>query len=54
MVAPGSPGNNPDSPQTNPDTASSSSLASSPDMQSQSGGFAKHTGPSITNGRPQK
>jgi hypothetical protein len=51
----GSPGNNPDTAQmnTNTNTASPSSVASTPEMQSQSGSFTQ-INPSITNGRSQK
>lgn len=49
----GSSGNNPDPTHMNTNTASPSSVASTPEMQSQSGGFTQ-INPSITNGRSQK
>ncbi|KAH0364092.1 Tcp11-domain-containing protein, partial [Aureobasidium melanogenum] len=50
----GSPGNNPDASHMNTNTASPSSGASTPEMQSQNGAFTQPPGPSITNGRSPK
>jgi hypothetical protein len=49
----GSSGNNPDPTHMSTNNASPSSVASTPEMQSQSGGFTQ-INPSITNGRSQK
>ncbi|CAD0108879.1 unnamed protein product [Aureobasidium uvarum] len=50
----GSPGNNPDTSSMNTTATSPSSVASTPEMQSQGSGFTQPSGPSITNGRSQK